>query len=354
VQRPLAMHRRTDIIAAQRLLPKEDPMRSLLVLLGLFSLTAELAAGELRLENGARLPGELVAITGTRLVWNAGLIGKIEIDKQHVLEIDSSNPVDLSISGHGNVRKCRLHGTVASTAIRCEGEPDRAAPLAEIGRLAPDWESTGKATASLTLERGNKSSDEIELDGKASWKRGSRRHTLDLSVDYEEKRDVKVNDEAELSYQADFLRRNGWYYYLRLEYDRDRFSSLQESALIGPGVGREMEFGRALKLRLQGGIDEYRFDLADYGRFTGEGGNLQWRLDWETGLWKLEFFHEGEFKWVLDDADVNRLDTKTGVTIPLIDRLIAELSLEYDRSGKTSSANKPDDYEWVFKLGYRW
>ena len=44
-----------------------------------------------------------------------------------------------------------------------KGEPDRAAPLAKISRPAPDWESTGKATAWLTLERGNRSSDEIEL-----------------------------------------------------------------------------------------------------------------------------------------------------------------------------------------------
>ena len=329
-------------------------MKSRLAFLVLFSLTTELAAGELRLDNGARLPGELIAITGTRVIWNAGPIGRIEIDKQHVREIESDNRVDLSISGHGNVRACRIRGEASSATVRCEGEPDRAASLVDIDRFHPDWESSGKVAASLTLERGNKSSDEVEFDGKSSWKRGARRHTLDVSIDYEEKRDVKVNDEAELAYQADFLRRNGWYYYLRAEYDRDRFSSLQESTLMGPGIGREMDFGKVLTLRLQGGIDAYRFDLAEYGRFHGEAGNLQWRVDWATGLWKLEFFHEGEFKWVLDEADVHRLDTKTGVTIPLIAQLIAELSLEYDRSGTNSPGTKPDDYEWVMKLGYRW
>lgn len=176
------------------------------------------------------------------------------------------------------------------------------------------------------------------------------------SFDYEKKPDRTPDDEANLSYQLDFLRRDGWYLYTRLDYTRDRLEALQESALAGAGVGRTLHPWHGVNLRLQGGPDVVRFDLQDVGRGTEEGGNLQWRVDWKTGLWKLDLtlFHEGEYGWLFVDTDVSRLDTRTGVSIPLIERLVAEIRLDYDRVGVQLPGIDNTDEEWVFALGYKW
>ena len=90
-----------------------------------------------------------------------------------------------------------------------------------------------------------------------------------------------------------------------------------------------------MNLRLQGGPDVVRFDLQDVGRGTEEGGNLQWRVDWKTGLRKLDLtlFREGEYGWLFVDTDVSRLDhDRVGLQLPGIDNT---------------------DEEWVFAPGYK-
>ena len=61
-----------------------------------------------------------------------------------------------------------------------------------------------------------------------------------------------------------------------------------------------------------------------------------------------------EFGWLFDDTDVNNLDTSTGVSIPLIERLVAEIRLDYDRTGLQLPGIDNTNEEWVFALGYAW
>lgn len=71
-------------------------------------------------------------------------------------------------------------------------------------------------------------------------------------------------------------------------------------------------------------------------------------------LWKLQLFHSAEFIWVLDDRGIYRLESKTGLTLPLIDGLVAELRLDYDHSSAPSTRLENSDTEAVLALGYRW
>lgn len=317
-------------------------------------LCATAGAGELRLRNGALIPGELRRVDGKSIVWHAELIGDIKVETKSIASFDSTTAARLQVGAGEALEDCHLSGDAKNVSLRCTEGTTATAPWRDIETA--EAESSGKVTASLTRERGNSFSDEYQGDARATWRRGQRRHELEGNLDYEEQRGDTVEDEAELSYQLDFLRRDGWYRYTKLDYKRNRMEALQERLIAGAGIGRAMHPWHGVNLRLQGGPDVVRFDLQDYGRGTEQGGNLQWRIDWKTGLLRLDLtlFHEGEYGWLFDDTDVHQLTTRSGVSIPLIDRLVAEIRVDYDRMGPQVPDIDNTEQEWVFALGYTW
>jgi len=310
-------------------------------------------AGELRLRNGAVIPGELQRVEAHKVVWAADLIGTISVETRAIASLSSATKERLRV-GDAELEGCSVRGGPRDVVVDCPDTREIATTWHDVETA--EAESSGKITASLTRERGNDFTDEYEGDARATLRRGTRRHELDASVNYEKKYDRTTEDEAELSYQLDFLRDRGWYWYTRVDYERNRFEALQEATSGGAGIGRNLHLARGLGLRLQAGPSLARFDLDDYGRGTEEGGDLQWRLDWKTALWALDlvFFHEGEYRWLLGNTDVSRLESRTGIAVPLVQRLIAEIRLDYDRVGVQVPGVDNTDQEWVFALGYTW
>jgi hypothetical protein len=223
------------------------------------ALTAR--AGELRLRNGAVIPGELVRADAAHLVWKADLLGDIRVPRTAVLALDSGSALALQ---------------------------SRTAPA--------DHEDSGKLTVSLDLDRGDSSAeDQLDVDARAVRRRGQRRHTFEGSVDYEQDATRTTEDEAELLYQGDYLLRDGWFLYGLGEYRRDREAAIQESVMIGAGAGYEFRPLPELALRIQAGVNEVEFNIDGQGKELTEAGTVRWRGSWKTPWHDLELSHEGNY-----------------------------------------------------------
>jgi len=332
-------------------------MRAVRVLCILLCAAVPLAAaGTLELSNGAVIPGKFVGIDGERVVWKAELIGEIKVDAAEIVRLEGRAPPDLRIGTIALPSGCPVTAQAAEWTFECGAQAPLAGQWVDLGKVDRQREGSGKITMAVTLERGNTSSNEYEGDARASWRRARLRHNVEGSVDYEEKRGDATDDEASLDYQLDRLITRGWYIYGRTEYDRDRFATIQESWIMGIGVGRTWTLGKSTRLQLQGGPDTGKFDLQGYGRVRESGGNLVWRVDHDLKLWKLDLtlFHEGEFSWLLRDSDLSSLDTQSGLELPLLNGIVAEVRLDYDRIGVNLPEVDNTDIEWVFSLGYKW
>lgn len=318
--------------------------------------TGTTQAGRLELTNGAVIPGSFDRLEGDKVVWNADLIGEIRVQQTDVARLDS--PVDSRIRvGNDDLPEdCALRADGAALTVTCADRAPLTASWEDVGRAGRSREGSGRITASLTRERGNSFSDEYEVDASAKWRRDNLRHNLDASLDYEERRSGKTEDEATLDYQLDYVFPSNWYLYGRSEYDRDRFGAVQESLILGAGIGRTWTFFSNLNLLVQAGPDFGRFDLQQAGRVKEGGGNMQWRADHELTLWRwdITLFHRGEYGWLFRDSQYSRLETQSGVEIPLSFGVIAELRLDYDRSGIDPPNTDDTDTEWVLALGYKW
>lgn len=325
--------------------------RTLLVL-QLIMLTATASAGEIRLRNGAILPGELQRIEVSRLIWNADLIGQLSIEKSDVLSLRSDAGIALHDADGATRTACLLQMDGGDVQARCaEGALEQ--PLSTLRQAATTREGTGKITAALSMKRNANDTDELDIDARTTWRRGRFRYELEASRDYDERNGITTDDEAELLWQADRLLGNDWYAFSMLRYYRDWNSSIQETAALVVGMGHEFHPLPDLDLALQAGVGEVGFNLDQSGKQIENAGSIRWRSDWKLPWRSMALFHQGEFSWVLDDDAINRLETRSGLSLPLLSGILAELRLDYQRYGIDFEGQK-DDLEWVFSLGYRW
>lgn len=202
------------------------PIRSVFTLL-LPWVAFAATAGELRLDNGAVLPGELASVGDKTLVWKADKIGEVTVAKSDVVTLQTSSKIPVEIAQHQPAQAdCTVAVTNRQWSVHCAEQAVQSVGVSDFHSVLPATRSSGKFTTSLDIERGANRSETVELDLAARWFRPTHRHNVDVSVDYETSHGDTTDDEADASYQYDLLREEGWYWFGRVRYYRDKFDTL--------------------------------------------------------------------------------------------------------------------------------
>lgn len=322
------------------------------LLLGLAGLAR---AGELQLVNGALLPGELVSIGSKTLVWKADRIGEVTVAKSDVLALKTSHrtSVELALNQPAQV-DCLVAVDNRQWTTDCGAQPSLPVAFAPLRSLPPTTGSSGKLALAVDIDRGANPSEELKTDLNARWLRPGHRHKVDISSDYEQSDGDTTEDNADANYQYDILRDRGWYWFGRTRYYRDEFQALQQVYGVGAGIGRDITPTDALTLSLQGSPALMYFEYQDLGWQTEPGAQFTWSAVWHTPWRGIELSHSGDFGWVFSISDGYLFQSSTGFTFPLYQGLVAELRLEYDRSGIEVGDDGDYSTELVLALGYKW
>ncbi len=312
-------------------------------------------AGELHLDNGAILPGELVSIEPSTLAWKADKIGAITVAKVDVLNLQTSQRVAVREGLHQPQQDdCLVAVRAGKWSVDCGPGPVQAVAFAQLRSLPQVPSSTGKLSLALAIDRGANPSEELTFDLNARWLRRGYRHNVYISTDYEQTNGTTTDDDADAHYQYDLLRPRDWYWFGRLRYYRDEFEALQQVYAAGGGVGRDASPSDALSLSLQGGPALMYYQYQDRGWQTEPGASLRWTVVWDTPWRGVEASHSGELGWIFSISDAYLFQSKTGISFPLYQGLVAEMRLDYDRTGVEVGNNGDYDMGWVLALGYKW
>jgi len=343
--------------------------RGIAFIVALLAIVPNIQAGTIELRNGATIPGELGGFEKEFLIWNADLIGEIKIIREDVKTMNTKSALNLFVTGRGRLNNCVVSKTETDgSLVNCAEEEPFKVRMATLSVPAPDWESSGVISANLNIQRYNTDKDEYDIDGQISWRRYSRRHNLMIELDREIRDNSVVEDQLTLNYQADFLRELGKYRYLRASFEQDDFSAARRTAFGGAGIGREQNLGNGVTARLQGGLDIAWGELADYScvgddrlcedsydRNTQLATNAQWRLNWATTWREVVVFHRGEHKLGLSGGNEWRLDTQTGIRIPLKLGIVTDITFDYDVvSTALDRESDRENKEWTIRFGYQW
>jgi hypothetical protein len=299
------------------------------LLLCLLSLPA--LADEVILANGDRLSGELKTRSGEHLILRTEYAGEISIrlaDVQSVSLIDSE----------GNIHSFGPHQLATL-------DPE---PYKRSGAVA----YSGRALLSAAYTRGNTSSDELHADGELAAR--ARKYRYQISGRVDRRSDALEGESsawlAGASYDRFFDERHFVYARGSLEHDRAKDIDLRSAA--GAGYGVQLIETAAAKLSLRGGLD-----YVDVDRFEGpseEYPAFGWGAKASVTPWgpRVELFHEQEGFWNLEDTDVVVLRTKTGMRMPVVERLHATAQLNLDWERRPAPGRVSTDSTLLFGVDY--
>jgi hypothetical protein len=284
-------------------------LRTLLLCL----LCGTAAADEIRLSNGDRITGEVQARTAERLVVQTEYAGEISV---------------------------RLSDVHSVLLVDARGDSHEIGPL-ELASLDPavykaprEVTYAGRALVSAAYARGNTESDRLHLEGNFTAR--ARRYRYDLSGRIE-RRSEPLSDSntawlAGANYDRFLDARH--FAYVRGSLEHDRAKDVDYRAAAGAGYGLQLLDTPAANVSVRGGLDYVAVERIFGAR--DEYPAFGWGVKAVVSPWGLraQLFHEQDGFWNLDDSDVVVVRSKSGLRLPLIERLnaTAQLNVDWERS----------------------
>lgn len=346
----------------------------------LSSCSLALTAGELMLTNGDLIHGELIAINATDITWASSLFGNITVPKNNIVQLDSSTMLNLELLPSPTLEltttqipeitdlcTLKVEGDTESVSARCQSlaldehalnqlSLDNIVSIKAQPKTPP---FSGTTTLGFNKRSGNTDKEELDIEVALRWQRGLFSHEVDILIDNDKKNDVVIEENYNTSYQLNYDLNEHWFSYGRAEYEKDRFSGIDEQYQIGTGIGRKIFFHNQLRMNVQLGADYWTTkrkssDSNDKSTDHDIAGRWALKLDWPVPDSSLTLFHRQELIWLLEEPDDNQLKTSTGIKMPLIGGIFSEIKYKFDHLGKPSSGDKHADQEWAISLGYEW
>ena len=331
---------------------------SLLILLTMGAVIGLSHADELTLTNGDTLHGTITKNRGDTLTFEIEGADKVDLPWDSLTALRSDAEITV-ITTNGAVITAPLVLALAPHATADSSDtPQR---LAEIKSINPPawetgegWHASGMLNFSVTSQRGNANTDDIDLDGRLTLRR--RRHRAQLLADLENDRaeDVDTDNKWLATADYDHFVTTTTFGNLGISFENNEAADLELRSLIRAGIGHALWTEPVDKLEgklLFNYITETYYTQADR-EYTALG--LEANL--AQGFWKDAVIFYTDLNGTVAMESSNRLLGKAwiGARIPISHGLITsvEVKLEYD-SDPAEGANNTD-HTYRIKLGYAW
>lgn len=324
--------------------------------------SAASAAGVLLLKNGDRISGELIVIVDGQVRWQSEMAGEIAVPQINVVGIETRDLFEVNLDGRRLLSECQLQlRGDRQQLLNCkEGEAEvsswklvnKVSARPFIERDA--WRHSGYVSAAGRDSVGNTHEQDVELDVKASARRGSVRHTGSVSYDQQRIDGVNSQDDRKAGYQYDYFVSDKWFLNGLLSWERNVFQDLESRTLIGGGLGYQFFDTEFIQLSVQGGLgyvtelyaqddDRRAIALRESTDFTYRINALGW-----------QFFHRNTFLQLFDRNGDWRIQSESGFKLPLIGQLTAQTKLRFDYTNIPADDAHAVDRTWLFGLNYAW
>lgn len=338
-------------LSAARLLPF-----CLLAAHGLAAATVH--AGEVRLDNGDRISGEIVTLADGVLAVATEYAGEVEIGWSHVVGLTSDVPLILVFADGTRVRGTvgTVDGVLRVAPVDREGALTAAA--SEVVALnppeVPAVRLKGNLAASVAASSGNTDSDRGYLEGRFVARTERNRFTLSAAAEEarESGRLTASRTTGGLGY--DHFVSERWFWSATAALTADDLQDIALRSAVALSVGYQAFEGERLNLAIETGMSYVHEDFETAEDASYPAG--RWALDLDRSLLgeRIVLFHRHELLVSLEDSDDLLAVTRTGVRFSLVAGLAAALQLNWDHDESPSPGREQDDTTWLLTLGYQW
>lgn len=306
------------------------------------------------LKNGDRVTGELVKMTGGKVVVKTDWAGDVTVDYEDVatMECSRSLPVEFKTGEiiTGRLEK-RADGTYLVSDVIPGGIRLKTEDIDSIAKPPPKiW--SGDFGIALGYSSGN--TDTTSAAARAEVKRETEQDTFRIyaKTEYEE-RDNETSTQRTIGgseYEYNFTER--WYGKAYVIFENDKFKDLNLRTTVGLATG--YKFIKEDDMLLQGDIgpayvnENYSGDIEDKDFVAlAAGERFEWTIsEGQSIVQTLQaFFNTEKFSDVLLNAAITYKQTITG-------NLHFDLTLEDDYDTEPAADTKRNDFRMMLGVGY--
>jgi putative salt-induced outer membrane protein YdiY len=319
-----------------------------LLIIAMSGSAAPARADQITMSNGDRLTGTVLRKSGDILTLRTSYAGELRLRWSAVAAVATDKPVDVLLDD-GSALKLRLPAAVG-TAMP---------PLARIRYINPTPEESGigyrtlgHANLALSRTRGNSTSDLYHAEGE--WVLRAKIYRVTVGGEGNYGRDggaaTTLNWRGHGRYDHFFKPKE--FVYARGSVEHDRFKDIRLRSIVGGGYGYQVFEDDNTSLSLRGGGDYVSVRHIDAE--NEDYPALGWGVDFRHRLRStpIELFHSQDGTYGLGSKRDTVLQTRTGLRLPIDDRLSATAQVNVDWESKPAPGRKKTDTTLLMGLGY--
>lgn len=321
----------------------------------LLLLAVPVESGEIRLQNGDRLTGEIVKMDGEIVVIKTAYAGKLLVKRDQVVCVKTTKEHTFLLQS-----KKILTGRAACPSegllevVNAQTRTSETLALNDLKAINPPpgtrWK--GNVVFGGSMAAGNTDSKGANLSSMLQVRADRHRGTMRAKGNYNETDDAADVQNASGSLKYDYFLNKKLFTYGQVLIEHDKFQDLDLRYTIGPGLGYQFIESSIINLFAEAGIsyvNENREVSQDQDYTSG-----RWSIgfDWQIIPDRLKFFHLHEGYFRLEDPDDFFLRSQQGFRLPLARDFYATLELDYDYNNRPATGKKNSDRRYIFGLTY--
>jgi putative salt-induced outer membrane protein YdiY len=332
----------------------------LLILAALPAAAFSAYADEIRLLNGDRISGEIVTKAADTLTVRTQYAGEIDIRWSDVSSVSTTAPIDIMLEGADEpVRGTLQPGAGGRARIQGSDTPAGGVSLADIAYLNPKpFESgrgtsyTGRAMLSAAYASGN--TDNSRIFGDAEFAARAKRYRYALTGRIDRRKEPLLEPQSAWLLGANYDRYfdEAQFGYVRGSLEHDRAKDIDRRTTAGAGYGLQVLDTPSAQLTLRSGLDYVvnERSMAADERYPALGWGIKASyLPWGP---RVQLFHEQDGFWNLEQTGTVTVRSKTGIRVPLIERLNATAQLNVDWERRPAPGRVPTDRTLLLGVDY--
>jgi len=338
-------------------------LRGALLWLGTAAAAAPVLADTVVMVGGDRLSGKILHKAAGTLTLETEYAGNVPIAWQNIATLSTDEPIEVLRWGAQVPERLKLEpGEPGSVTVRLGEDGERVTiPLGSLAFLNPKPEESGLGTSysgrvnvSAARARGNSTTDRLYAEAELKAHAKDYRYAITGQTKREDEAGQRISSRTLLSGTHDRFLGGRQFWYLRGSLEHDRFKDIELRETAGVGYGLRLIDTDLTELSLRGGLDAVRLDRVsnDDERYPALGWGVNFS-HWISNR-RLQLFHDQEGFWNLEDRNQASVRSKTGVRIPVADRLTASAQLNLDWEREPAPGRKAVDTTWLLGLGYDW
>ena len=330
---------------------------------GLSLTSACLQAGELVLDNGDRIEGEIQRIEADKVVWISDNLGRVELPKKKIVEMVSSVP--LKLQGRRGV--CYWAGLENRTAkLDCEQGGSLALSFLELKEAVLFDDYRRRTYAYNGSLRGTASPEESQIH-KRDWnidfgiklRHTDWRHDVSYKYTAESYDDGPLLQRNEPRYQLDWFVAPKTYWTMSAGALQDDLRLVDKRITVGVGLGYQFWEMQRSALAFETGPQYLKEVLSDATepeqKINSEYGSWRLAMDGRVLLpFDVKLFSKIEYLQSITGNNHWVLKSDSGLTMPIAKGITAEVSFIYNYDNTPQPGVRDLDSRLRFGLGYQW